>query len=307
MIAESDRAPAPGRTFEPRHVALVCANTVRYTLRTGAGIIFTLAVVYFGVAPCAVLLGVPLSDMADFVNENVTPQVNRVLGGGSWSNDMTATERARWEAADRWRVHLMKERPLILTLDLAWLSVLMPLLCCLGTFSVLADDTRSLALRFDLMRTSRTSLYLGRYLGTVLFTCAALVVSVLLVVVYLGFTAKEHAWGTLAAWGARGLLEMIAVAPAYVALGLSISARIDSPFGALLTSELVVLGVPLFALLGARAWEPLGYMAHLLPLEILKYFFHPQPLYAAGAAVACLGYAVVFLGVGLWSFRRRDL
>ncbi len=307
MIANAPAREATASELDPQHVRRIAANTVRGGMRAGSGIIFALAVFYIGLTPCAWMLTLDVDAVVQRLNTDLEPWVLRLLGGARPDTAGDEAGHARWLEADMWRRYLVEERPVLLTIDFALLMVLVPLLYCLGSFGVIADDARSYALRFDLMRTSRVSLYLGRYAGTALFTTAMLALVIVFIVVYLGLRVERYGWEELSSWGGRGLLAVVALGLPYVALAQWISSEVDSSFGSLLVAELAVICVPAFALAGKVAWEPLGNLVYLIPIGIHHYFFHPDPGRVAGAAAACLGYTALFLALGLWRFRRRDL
>jgi hypothetical protein len=141
---------------------------------------------------------------------------------------------------------------------------------------------------------------------------ATLAVGLLLVIVllYLGFALPLYGWGELLGWGLHGFAALALLSLPYVALCGWISAGVDSPFGSLAISSLVVGGVPLFGALGGafpHYGKYVGYVRYLLPWGVQNRLLHFETGQVVLAVLACVGYTAVFLALGYRHFSRRDL
>jgi ABC-type transport system involved in multi-copper enzyme maturation permease subunit len=183
----------------------------------------------------------------------------------------------------------------------------LPFLVALGAFNQLSGDVQTKGIRYQLLRVARTNLYLGRFLAVVLFTAGLLAVVIAIVVLYLGVEIGVYGAGDLVGWGLWGFAALTIASLPYIALCSLISAGVDSPFGSLTIAHIVIGAVPTFALIGRASWEPLAKVNYLLPWGIQSWLLHPDASKVLLAAGACLGYTILFLGLGHLRFTRRDL
>ena len=114
-------------------------------------------------------------------------------------------------------------------------------------------------------------------------------------------------WGELVPWAAFGLACLVCVTLPYIALCSWISVSMGSSLASLVTALLVIGGVPLLAVLGRSAFEPLSYLVHALPWGFQHRLFHHEGNEMALAAAGCLGFTVFFLYLGQRRFEGRDL
>ncbi|MFQ5655363.1 MAG: ABC transporter permease subunit [Planctomycetota bacterium] len=291
------------------HLRLVSLYSMRNSLRSGTGIVYVVLTVTFGLTMANLVIspieqGIGLESFQDGTEE--------VLDFGLGLLSLKAIGDVSEEAAraleyQHWAAFLVRERPMLLSAILLLLAICLPLLVATGAFNQLSGDIQYHGLRYQLLRTSRASLFFGRYMGNAIFSIVVMVALVLAVVLYLGIKLDIYSWGDLLPWGGRGLLALVILCLPYVALCLMISSFVDSPFGSLVICGIVIPAVPAVALAGMNAWEPLGYLIHLLPWGVHHQFLHPKMSHVAGAAAACIGYTAVFLSLGYWNFSRRDL
>ena len=75
----------------------------------------------------------------------------------------------------------------------------------------------------------------------------------------------------------------------------------------LVAAKFAIGGVLLFSVLGGLAWEPAGNLIYALPWGLQNRLFHPETGQVMLTVAACLGYAVVFFGLGYRHFTTRDL
>ena len=302
-----------------RHASLVCAHACRHSVRGGTAIVYAVATLFFGLLTAHLVI-LPIEVQVNFMEES----------GGEMSKADAVQELVRFarkpvewaiggqdigRAADpdgnaearRWASYLIDERPALLSAIWLILLVGLPFLVALGAFNQLSGDVQTKGIRYQLLRVARTNLYLGRFLAVVLFTAGLLAIVIAIVVLYIGAEIGVYATGDLVAWGLWGFAALTIAALPYIALCSLISAGVDSPFGSLTISHIVIGVVPLFALIGRESWEPLAKVNYLLPWGVQSWLFHPDASKVLIAAGACLGYTVLFLGLGHLRFTRRDL
>jgi predicted Na+-dependent transporter len=88
-----------------------------------------------------------------------------------------------------------------------------------------------------------------------------------------------------------------------------VSANVDSPFGSMAISLLVIVLVPLMIGIGLRFGAPqwIDYFNYVMPWRLKYHLLHPSIGHVLGAAAACVGYTALYLGLGLVTFNKRDL
>jgi ABC-type transport system involved in multi-copper enzyme maturation permease subunit len=291
-----------------RQAGIVAEYTGRYAIRGGTGLVFLLVALTSGLLVAHVILtpvevtraeaqGASDAQIVDALLDAARPAVSWAIGGRSGDG----------AEAERWTAFLLDDRPALLSAILLLTLFMWPFLITLGAFNQLSGDVSSRRIRYLLLRVPRSRLFFGRLAGTALFALATLVLLVAVVVLYLGLNIRIYGWGELLAWAAWGVVALTLVTLPYVALCAWISAAVDSPFGSLTVSALVVGGVPLLALIGKVSWEPAGYVRYLLPSGIHNHLLHHDWTHVLGAAAACLAYTAAFAALGHRHFARRDL
>jgi ABC-type transport system involved in multi-copper enzyme maturation permease subunit len=294
-----------------RHIRLIAVSTIPALLRSGTGIVYTLLTVTVGLTFANLVfrafdaLGIEETlERADgFLRLSLAAISLQVTFGDLAERDALG----ELKEMHVWVSYLIRDQPALLSLVLLLQMVLVPLYVASGAFNQLAGDLQHGAVRYQLLRTTRTSLFLGRFAGTAIYTAFLMVALTAAVVVFMGFQIDLYEWGDLIAWGARGLVALLIISLPYVAFCSWVSASVGSPFTALVLTSLVIPAHPFLALGAYNAWEPLGRLIYLLPWGIQHWLFHPDPWTAAAAAAGCLGYTALFLLIGIVSFRRRDL
>ena len=206
-----------------------------------------------------------------------------------------------------WGEYLLKERPSLLSALWLMLLALVPVITPLAAQNLYAGDIASRGLRFHLFRLSRNDIFLGRFLAVVAFNTLVVAGVVATVALYLSLAVEAFEPWAVISWSLHGFLVLSILSLPYLALTAWVSAAFDSPVLAFLLVALVIALVPIFAAAGRSQWEPAGYLACLLPWGVQTHLIHPDPLHWGGAALACIGYTIVFLALGLRRFNRRDL
>jgi ABC-type transport system involved in multi-copper enzyme maturation permease subunit len=312
------------RDVYPRHLALIAFYAARHAMRGGAGILFLVLTLTCGLLIAHVMLqpveagkkaaeeryGHALSDreVLEELAGHARPVVAWMLSSGESREQKSRGEGgAEPGAADVWAAYLLDDRPAFLSAVLLLLMFSLPFLITFGSFNLFSGDIGSRGVRYHLLRTERSNIFFGRFLGGALFTVATTVFLLVVIVVYVGWRLDAYSGSGLALWGLRGLLALALVSLPYVALCSWISASIDSPFLSLVAATMVIGAVPLFTFIGRATWEPLQYLIYALPWGLQNYLLHHEVSVVLGAGTACLGYTALFLFLGYRRFARRDL
>ena len=210
-------------------------------------------------------------------------------------------------STDEWTTFLLYDRPALLSAIFLILLFGMPFLIPFLAFNQVSGDVQSRGLRYVLLRTERSNIVLGRFIGTAVFSAAVTVVIIATITFYIGVKIRIYPAGELTMWALHAFCALAFLMLPYIAVCSMISATVDSPFLSLVLTQLVIGGMPLLVLIGSLAWKPAVYLKYSLPWGVQNYLLHPNPLYCVGAVLALLGYTALFLGVGYWRFETRDL
>jgi len=294
-----------------RHIRLIALATIPGMLRSGTGVVYAILTVTVGLTFANIVFSaftsMGLRELLEKVDLVLRFTLAAISLRGTFGELVELEQHGNMIQMQEWANYLLREQPALLSIVLLLQMVLVPLFVATGAFNQLAGDLQHGAVRYQLLRTTRTRLYLGRFVGTAIFTAGLMIVLTAAVVFFMGFKLDLYGWGAILAWGARGLLALIVISLPYVAFCSWVSASVGSPFTSLVLTSLVIPAHPFLALGAYNAWEPLGKLIYLMPWGIQHWLFHPDPWTAAAAAAGCLGYAALFLLLGLVSFRRRDL
>ncbi len=327
------------RMVNKRHIRLISLYWIRYAVRSGAGLVFLMIALLFGlsaaqsvVAPIELMIAhqtekghtaKPDEIVATIVRRG-RPIIQWVLGSkvqhGSVSlagmqqfQPSTQTSRTKQAGlekrppADQWTSFLLDERPALLSVIFFILMFGMPLLIPFIAFNQISGDAQTLGLRYVLLRTERVNIFLGRFLGTAIFSVLVMALIIVTIALYLAIKVNIYPTILLAAWSLRGFVTLAILILPYIALCSWISASVDSSFFSLTLSNMVIGGVLLGAYVGRLAWEPAIYLKYALPWGLQNHLLHPELTHSVGTALACLGYTAVFLLLGCRHFEKRDL
>ena len=206
-----------------------------------------------------------------------------------------------------WARYLVLENPMLLSITVLLLGLVLPVLLPLGSFTAISSDVQHRTVRYLLPRTTRLSLLLGRWLGTLLLTWILITLLLVSVVVYLSIILPPDSTGSMVPWAARCLLALCCLAMPYVSLGILCSATFRLPMVALLAAVGITVGLPLLALSLQEAWEPLGQILYLLPWGYSHELLSPDVEKVRNAVFYSIGHSLLFMTLAAWRFRRADL
>ncbi len=282
-------------------------------MRGGIGLVFLLAALTFGLLVAHyVLLGVeqvgsraPTLDPAEVlaqIGRQAKPLVSWVLVDKE-SAQLPEAKRA----ADAWAAYLIEERPAILSAIFLILLFGWPLVVSFGAFDLYSSDIGSRQLRYQLLRTDRSSIFFGRLLGMLGTFALVLLLLGVGVTSYIAVRLSIYGAGPLFVWAAYGMLAMFCVSVPYVALCAWISASCRSAFVSMTITSAVIGGVPLFVTIASASTPYASWLHYVLPWPFQTRLFHPEPGQVVFAFLGCAAQTAVFLWLGHRRFTRRDL
>jgi hypothetical protein len=291
------------------HVALVGRYWMRFSLRTGGGLMTILVVLTVGLGIAAIFATPVEQLMASAPGVGHTPgeaasTVDRIARSPEVAGAVEWVTGARAEEVS----YLLQRQPALLSAIFLSFLVAMPWIFCFGAFNQTSGDIANRGLRYLLLRTERPNIYLGRFLGTLAFLAVSLAVLLAVVVLYIGLKFDIYPAADLLTWSLQGYVAFLALALPYVAMCAWVSGGIDSPFGSLVLCLLLV-GFPVMFLKlanmtigGDAPWLerliPWGWKYDLLAGDVGTRLL---------AYAVMLGFTAFFLFIGLRLFRRRDL
>ena len=309
---------------DARQFRLVAMAMFTGTLRSGPGMLCLILTLLVGLGTTAVVLE-PV-ELMQAVNQRehlpadqekvmkslvviATPLVSWLLAGHLDASAGHALTPAEQGDAERWARYLLVERPEPLSAVYLIVCFSLPFLIALGAFDQVSGDIHARRLRFLLPRAHRSTIFLGRAAGMMLFMGLLLALVVLVIAIYLASSLPLYPLASVAGWSARCYLMMLAAAIPAVALCSLVSASVDSAFASLALCNAVFCVVPLAPLVirlaSGTTWASV--LTWLLPLPFQLELFHFSFWQVAGAVLGCLAYAAGYLLIGLWIFARRDL
>ena len=316
------------------HVVLIGRNAVRQTLRGASGVLFCFATLVIGLFLTQVLF-LPIDffrlqaqgrqeisdeQLVEQLEEISVPLLGRLIGAselaeaGDQAGEGIAPQPLGSDllAADdtpgvRWARYLLRERPGFLSLILMVLCFFIPAVVVFSGFSQIAGDARNRGLRYLLLRTTRRDIFFGKFVGSAIISTLLIFVLMVAVTVYVQRKLAVYEFSAVLPWALWGFLAFVIASLPFIAISITMSAMIDSPFGALSAGLGVVAVFPLVVRGIASAWEPFRYVGFLVPQQLVFSFFHPDPGRVLLVSFVMIGYTALYLTGGYLYFKRRNL
>ena len=323
------------------HVGLISLYWSRYAVRSGSGLVYLLIALVFGLSVAHIFI-MPVERLIDLQEREMgrtdpqavknmiidigKPVTQWILGLKSFKEIVQESaayqpgfpdnpeDTAKAEGAGKkaggfnpWTSFLLEKKPALLSAIFLVLLFGMPFVISFLAYNQVSGDIQSHGLRYLLLRTERSNIYFGRFLGTAIFSTAVMALIVATITFYLGMKTRIYPAAALAGWAAYGFVALAILMLPYIALCSLISASVDSPFLSLVLAKITIAGVLLLGMLGSNAWKPAKYLMYALPWGWQSNLLHPEPVRWVGAGLACLLYTGVFLMLGYYRFERRDL
>lgn len=332
--------PKPEEIRPVPHIPLIAGQSVKQTLRSPAGVIMFLVIMFIGLFTAQLLLlpiefvgkqagqmGMEMDreNAVEQIESTAVPLLGRILkrvtgepvekGGGLGAllqpqlqpPPMELKEEGSILDAEAWAFFLIREKPAFLSVLFLVFCMIIPSIVIFSSFNQIAGDAKNRGLRYILMRTDRQSLFIGKLIGSIAVTILFLLVLLISILVYVRIKLDLYAAYSLLQWGVRGLIGFTVISVPYITLALAFSGLIDSGAGALGASLGMLIIVPLLGRLFNSIWEPLQFISLLLPYKLSFFIFHPKGWVVLLSLIGLFGYAVLYGFLGLFYFNRRDV
>jgi ABC-type transport system involved in multi-copper enzyme maturation permease subunit len=292
------------------HVRLIGTYWVRFSMRTGGGLLALLFLLIVGLSVASIFLA-PVEQVM-----KMGPEVGHSgTGTAAYIQELAESEQVvdvvQWVfgGAEDQAAYLLREKPALISVILLALLMSYPFVACLAGFNQTAGDISNRGLRYLLIRTERPNIFFGRFLGAVGFTAVSMALVFVILVLYVYFKLGVYGFGETVLWSVQGYFACLATMVPFLALCAWVSCLIDSAFGALAISLLLV-GFPVAILKvagyaippGDHAWlerlTPWGWKYDLLSVDLGMRML---------AFLVMGGFTALFLMLGMRRFARRDL
>jgi ABC-type transport system involved in multi-copper enzyme maturation permease subunit len=326
------------KTINISHIRLISLYWSRYAVRSGAGLVYLMIALVFGLSAAHIVIMPVEKFMAlqqkqlgqadpKLVTKTVVdvgqPIIQFVLGIKSFEqvtkeaaisqpqnpngNPKSAQAAKKTAGYDPWTHFLLERKPALLSIIFLILIFGMPFVISFLAFNQISGDVQNHGLRYLLLRTERCNIFFGRFIGTAFFSTAVMAVIIATITLYLGTKVRIYSPAALTVWALQGFLALSILMVPYIAVCSLISASVNSPFLSLILAKVVIAGVLLLAILGRFAWKPAKYVLYVLPWGWQNNLLHPAAAHWLGAVVASLAYTAFFLMLGYVRFETRDL
>ena len=294
-----------------RHLELFARHSVRHGVRGGAGLIAIFATLLVGLVMASLVI-TPLEALDKQIQshgELDSAQVQQVQEQTREDVMKVAKKAMGWAigASDAQVDYLTTDKPALISAILILLMVVTPLFACLGAFNQTSGDNATRGLRFLLIRTERPNIFVGRFIGTLLFMAAVFALLFAVLGIYILAKIHVHPPGAMAAWLVGGYFRMLLFSLPYIAMCAWLSGSIDSPFGSLVLSLTVAYVWPLFVAIGSAQAHAFGYLGYLTPWSFKWWLFSERVWMVGVGALAMLGFTALLVGFGLSRFKKRDM
>jgi ABC-type transport system involved in multi-copper enzyme maturation permease subunit len=294
-----------------RHLELFARHSVRHGVRGGAGLIAIFATLLVGLVMASMVItpleavdkqiqrsgvtdSAELQEVKDHAREDVIKIAKKGMGWAIGASDAQVD-------------YLTTDKPAMISAILILLMVVTPLFACLGAFNQTSGDNATRGLRFLLIRTERQNIFLGRFIGTVLFMAAVFALLFAVLGLYILLKIHVHPPGAMAAWLIGGYFRMLLFSLPYIAMCAWLSGSIDSPFGSLVLALTVSYVWPLFVAIGSAQQHAFSYLGYITPWAF-KWWLFSERLWMVGvAALVMLAFTALLAWVGLSRFKKRDM
>ena len=288
------------------HLRLIASSHVRNSLRNGAGVIFLVLSMIIGLvlATIAVMPVEQLMKISEKTGHAETAEILFNKAIADWGPRLLSTFVGATDEQSRF---FLAEKPALISLFFILLFAFLPFLAFLSGFNQTSGDIGSRGLRYLLLRTERANVFLGRLIGTYIFTVAVITVIIAVVGLYVIVKVKFYDAGDVIPWLFRGWLAAAMFVMPWIALCSWISATIPVPFLSLLVAQGgLTFWVILVAIMKGKLAE-LGYMAYATPWGYKWWLLDPSLGKMFGAFVIMLAFTAVLTLLGLRTFHRRDV
>jgi hypothetical protein len=208
---------------------------------------------------------------------------------------------------DAWADYLTAEKPALLSFVFAVLMALFPVLGAFLVFNQISEDARRKGFRYLLLRTTRASIYFGKFLSAIAILVPIIVLSVVAIVSFIQFQLPFYPLDEVVSWSLWAIVMLVLGCVPAMAFCMLISALINSGFGSLAAGALTLGLLPIIARGLKDAAGFLVFLQYLLPQKVAYFLMHPQWWAVLLAALGCCLYAAVYSVGGYLYFKRKSL
>jgi len=285
------------------HLKLIAASHVRNSLRSGSGVIFLIV---------SMIVGLILAGIAVFPVEILMRESEKHSGSGDAFNAAVnhfgpqVLDTVMSANAEQSR-YLLQDHPALISLFAILLMLFLPFITALSSFNQTSGDIGTRGLRYLLLRTERANIFLGRLIGTYLFSLAVLTIIIIVVGLYVIIKVKFYPAGDVLGWMVRVWFVCAIYSMPWVAMCAWVSATIPIPIVSLVVSAiglLAWLGLvwgfsgKVSALSNAAYATPWGYKWWLLDGSAGSFVL---------GVLVMLAFTALFTFLGLRTFHKRDV
>ena len=298
-------------SIRPDHVRLIAREQVRHSLRGGAGVVFLVMALLVGLLCAGIYTSFVETIMtsAEFVElRDADPSAGKLADKfvEEFGNKVVAWMVRGEPRADQLQAFLV-QKPAVVSVFMLTFFLLLPLLVVLSSFNQMAGEIGNRGLRYILLRTERVNLFLGRFVGTYLFTAIVLAGVMAIVWLYLILNFEIYSRGEVTAWMARGTLVTVLFALPHVAICSWVSTLFGSRFGALAMCYGMIAGIPIVVAVLASKMDALDYAWFAVPWGHKYAMLDPSWGHALLSMAAMIGFTALFVFLGARFFQRRDV
>jgi len=267
-----------------QHVRVLTQHALHRSLRSASGILF---LVLYGIIWFMIFRGMA----GGYANELANPEANAIA---SW---LTSPELAR---------SLFVNHPPTLGFFFLVALFVTPGFVMWGAGDQTASDIGNRYLRFLIPRCGRYEIYLGRFLGAVIFTVLVQILIVVVAVVIAIFT-DNVATGEILSYAVRILLALLFYTLPYVALMAALAALTGSVAIAILTATASYAVIATITGLISMRWPWVELIGWLMPSALKNALLIGDSGSFIMALCLLLVYTAVYLVCGWYIFRQRDI
>lgn len=227
-------------------------------------------------------------------------------GGASWLAQPEGNAVASWLLDPAVARHLFVENPPTLSAFLVLALSLLPIFVLWGAGDQTASDIGNKHLRFLIPRCGRLEIYVGRFVGAVIFISVFHLIIVAAAAI-ISMAADSNGASASLGFGIRVAFVVMLYALPYVAMMALVGALTGSAPVAVLTAISAYAVVAIFSNLLSMSWAEAEYLGYLLPAPLKASLLtgNTGTLLVAGAGL--LAYTAVYFVAGWFVFRSRDI
>jgi len=231
----------------------------------------------------------------------------RLAGGhATWLAEPEGNMVASWLLDPSTARHLFVDNPPTLSAFFVLALTLLPIFVLWGAGDQTASDIGNRHLRFLIPRCGRLEIYVGRFIGSVIFISVCHLVIVAIAVIVSSFIDPNGASASFG-FGIRVAFAITLYALPFVALMALVGALTGSAPVAVLAAISAYTIIAIFANLLSMNWPQAEWIGYLLPTPLKTLLWTGDTGTLLIAAAGLLAYTAVYVGAGWWIFRRRDI